>query len=274
MADLLALAPHRSTTATLLAGAARERGMDVTVLPRHGLPARPPEGARAHYYGGPLFGASAAGRLGIALLEPDEGWLDALPYAFTGRRVRRVPLSEARHAPGPLFAKPPTDKSFPAAVYADGAGLRIPTGPQGDPVVQISEVVTWVREFRLHLLDGEIRTGSQYACFGRLDVAPLDGHADEPAVRAFAGRLAEVCAGSLPSGVVLDVGLMRAEGDAGEGRWAVVEASMAWFSNLYAADPARALDVVLRAAGPCAGVRARDAPFRRAWQRGPATPAP
>ncbi|WP_203183673.1 ATP-grasp domain-containing protein [Streptomyces pratensis] len=264
MADLLALAPHRSTTATLLAGAARERGMDVTVLPRDGLPDRPPSGTRAHYYGGPLFAASAVGSLGIALLEPADGWLDALPYAFTGRRIRCVPLSEARRAPGPLFVKPPTDKSFPAAVYADGDALRVPAGSRADPLVQVSEVVTWVKEFRLHLLDGEIRTGSQYAGFGRLDVAPLAGHADEPAVRAFAGRLVGACADSLPSGVVLDVGLMRNGDGAGEGQWAVVEANMAWFSNVYAADPARALDVVLRSAGPGAGVSARDALFLRA----------
>ncbi|WP_437114346.1 hypothetical protein [Streptomyces cyaneofuscatus] len=53
----------------------------------------------------------------MALLEPDDGWLDALPYAFTGRRVRRAPLSAAHRLPAPLFAKPPTDTSFPAAVY-------------------------------------------------------------------------------------------------------------------------------------------------------------
>ncbi|MEU5657137.1 ATP-grasp domain-containing protein [Streptomyces sp. NPDC047737] len=264
MADLLALAPHRSTTATLLAGAARERGMDVSVLPRDGLRAGPPPGTRAHYYGGPLFADSALGGLGIALLEPAGSWLDGLPYAFTGRRVGCVPLSEARRASGPLFVKPPTDKSFPAAVYADGARLRLPGSPLEDPLVQVSEVVTWVREFRLHLLDGEIRTGSQYAVHGRLDVAPLTGHGDEAAVRAFAARLVEGHGGSLPSGVVLDVGLMRGSDDAGEGRWAVVEANMAWFSNVYAGDPARALDVVLRAAGPRADIGEGDARFRRA----------
>ncbi|MFF3242763.1 hypothetical protein ACFYWY_03275 [Streptomyces sp. NPDC002870] len=45
--------------------------------------------------------------------------------------------------------------------------------------------------------------------------------------------------------------------------WAVVEANMAWFSTCYAADPDRALDVVLRSAGPRAQVAERDRPFRR-----------
>ncbi|MFB8026375.1 MULTISPECIES: ATP-grasp domain-containing protein [unclassified Streptomyces] len=263
MADLLALAPQRSSTAALLAGAARERGMEVTILPRDGLPGRLPPGAGAHYYGGPRFAASVVGRLGIALLEPAEGWLDTLPYAVTGRHVRCVPLSEARGTPGPLFVKPPTDKSFPAAVYADCTALRAPAGGRVDPLVQVSEVVTWIKEFRLHLLDGEIRTGSQYATFGRLDPAPLTGHTDEPAVRAFLRGPAAACADTLPSGVVLDVGLMRRGDDHGSEQWAVVEANMAWFSNVYAADPARALDVVLRSAGPGSGVRQQDAPFLR-----------
>ncbi|WP_256076447.1 hypothetical protein [Streptomyces sp. BpilaLS-43] len=43
----------------------------------------------------------------------------------------------------------------------------------------------------------------------------------------------------------------------------MVEANMAWFSNVYAADPVRALDVVLRSAGPAADLRAPDARFRR-----------
>lgn len=45
--------------------------------------------------------------------------------------------------------------------------------------------------------------------------------------------------------------------------WAVVEANMAWFSHAYAADPARVLDVVLRAAGPHEHLRPRDLAFER-----------
>lgn len=44
---------------------------------------------------------------------------------------------------------------------------------------------------------------------------------------------------------------------------------MAWFSTVYAADPDRALDVVLRSAGPGSLVRERDLTFRRARPRSP-----
>ncbi|ROV67166.1 MULTISPECIES: ATP-grasp domain-containing protein [Streptomyces] len=258
----LALAPHRSGTASLLSDAARRRGMEVTVLPADGVPERYRERADGHYYGGPRFAARVTGPLGVALLEPHAGWLDALPPAFTGRDVRRVPLSEARRRTGPLFVKPPTDKSFPAAIHPDGSCLAPPPPGSGDPLVQISEVVTWEDEFRLFLLDGEIRTGSQYAVYGRLDAAPLAGHSQEAAVRAFAHRLTEECGDTLPGGVVVDVGRMRRPGRAPA--WAVVEANMAWFSTVYAADPDRALDVVLRSAGPLGLVPERDLRFRSA----------
>ncbi|MDQ0792808.1 ATP-grasp domain-containing protein [Streptomyces sp. B1I3] len=275
MAALLALAPHRSTTAGLLAGAARERGMDVMVLPRCGVPERPPVNEGAHYYGGPHFASGVVGPLGISLLEPGERWLDSLPHAFTGRRVESVPLSVARRADGPFFAKPPTDKSFPAAVYENGGALPGPLAhparpaPLGDSLVQLSEVVIWTREFRLFLLDGRIRTGSQYATFGRLDAVPLRGHRDEAAVQDFARQLTDAAGDTLPSGVVVDIGVLRRPGGGDAGQWAVVEANMAWFSNVYAAEPARALDVVLRSAGPRAAVRERDARFHRRPPRQP-----
>ncbi|MEU5718694.1 ATP-grasp domain-containing protein [Streptomyces sp. NPDC020403] len=272
MRPLLALAPHRSTTAGLLAGAARERGMDVVVLPRRGVPDRLRERGGAHYFGGPHFASGVVGPLGTALLEPDADWLDGLPHTFTGRRIGSVSLSVARRADGPFFAKPPTDKSFPAAVYQNGSALpedRALPAPSGDPLVQLSEVVVWVREFRLFLLDGRIRTGSQYATFGRLDAAPLSGHRDEPAVRDFARRLWDAAGEDLPSGVVVDIGVLRRPSSPDAEQWAVVEANMAWFSNVYAAEPARALDVVLRSAGPRTALRARDTRFRGPAPRQP-----
>ncbi|MFF8441969.1 ATP-grasp domain-containing protein [Streptomyces californicus] len=266
---LLAFAPHRSGTAALLSDAARRRGMEVAVLPVDGVPERFRGREGAHYYGGPRFAARVAGPLGVALLEPDDGWLDALPAALTGRAVSRVPLSEARRRTGPFFAKPPTDKSFPAAVHRDGSTLPPPPPPgTGDPLVQISEVVDWEEEFRIFLLDGEVRTGSRYARYGRLDPAPLAGHFREAAVRAFVRDLTRECGHTLPGAVVVDVGRMRAPGRAAV--WAVVEANMAWFSTVYAADPDRALDVVLRSAGPAALLGERDRPFRREHSTGAA----
>jgi hypothetical protein len=112
----------------------------------------------------------------------------------------------------------------------------------------VSEVATFTAEYRLFVLDGEVHAGSRYARFGRLDPAPLGEHA--AAIRTFVSKVVAW----LPSAVVLDVGLLTTP-DRDDEQWAVVEANMAWFSNIYAADPARALDVVLASSGPRGFVR-------------------
>ncbi|WP_405558647.1 ATP-grasp domain-containing protein [Streptomyces sp. NBC_01171] len=248
----LALAPQYTTTSELLSASARRRGMYVEVL------GGAPTGRRgAHYYGGPAFAARVADDLEVALLEPSDDWLATLPYEYTGRHIAISTLSEARSLSRPAFVKPPREKSFPAAVYSTGDDL--PPGP--DAPVLISDVVTWAAEFRLYVLDGGVRTGSQYTMFGRLDAEPLEGHRHEAAVREFADDLLARCGEGLPSAVVVDVGLLTTPESGAE--WAVVEANMAWFSNCYAADPDRALDVVLRSAGPRTGLSERDHRFCR-----------
>lgn len=247
----LALAPQYTTTSELLPASARRRGMDVEVL-GGAAPVR----RGAHYYGGPAFAARVAHDLEVALLEPSDDWLTTLPDAYTGRHIAMSTLNEARRLPRPAFVKPPREKSFPAAVYATGADL--PAGP--DAPVLISDVVTWAAEFRLYVLDGEVRTGSQYTTFGHLDAEPLEGHRHEAAVREFTQDLLSTCGESLPSAVVLDIGLLTTHHGP---EWAVVEANMAWFSNCYAANPDRALDVVLRSAGPRTALAERDRRFCR-----------
>ncbi|MFC6598799.1 ATP-grasp domain-containing protein [Kitasatospora paranensis] len=239
----------------MLAEAAARRGLAVETLPtsRRGS---------AHYYGGPLFGAGQVDALGLALLEPADDWLTSLPEAFRGREIRDSTLGEARRSTRPAFVKPPSDKGFPAAVYADGGRLPPLRELSPDTPVQTSEVVTWVAEYRLFVLDGTVRTGSRYARFGRLDVAPLGGGRHERAVRGFATELLAECGAGLPSAVVVDVGLLT-RADGADETWAVVEANMAWFSHSYAADPDGVLDVVLRSAGPRDRLADRDRPFCR-----------
>ncbi|MDH2391480.1 ATP-grasp domain-containing protein [Streptomyces sp. HNM0663] len=257
----LALAPQYTTTSELLSTAAHRRGMEVEALPAHGGAGTAMEKRGGHYYGGPAFAARIVDALEVALLEPSDDWLATLPYEYTGRHIAMATLGEAGRLSRPAFVKPPSDKSFPAAVYASGSCL--PTGPELSPdvPVQISDVVTWAVEFRLYLLDGEVRTGSQYATFGHLEAERLDGHRYEDAVLEFADDLLATSGGGLPSAVVVDIGLLATPEHGAADQWAVVEANMAWFSNCYAADPDRVLDVVLRSAGPRTQMAERDRPF-------------
>ncbi|MEU2660653.1 ATP-grasp domain-containing protein [Streptomyces sp. NPDC007325] len=247
----------------LLAVEAAGRGMSVRAAEEPGLT------GPAYWYGGPVAGARLAGRLGFALLEPSDGWLAALPEEFTGRQVRVGTIADAWAIDLPTFVKPPRDKSFPADVYTDGSRLSRDLDPTA-PVL-LSDVVTFAAEYRLFLLDGRIAAASRYAVFGRLDPSPLDpsplgaDRADRSTaaeITEFADRLVATAGHTLPSAVVVDVGQLLDPYRPGH-RWAVVEANMAWFSHAYAADPARVLDVVLRAAGPREHLRPQDAAFVR-----------
>ena len=233
--DVLALSPQRTSTSELLTDAARARGLAVRAADEV------PNGARCAYYGGPLFGAKVAAALGVGLLVPPDIFLQSLPPDLLGRRVEAVTAAEARHLTRPFFAKPPSDKSFDAGVFADGT--RLPRLPP-EIVVQVSDVVTFAEEHRLFLLDHAVPAASRYARFGRLDAAPATA-----AALAFGSRVAEECRGLLPSAVVVDVGLIS-DTATGTERWAVVEANMAWFAHCYTADPDRVLDVVIASAGP------------------------
>ncbi|MFF1558143.1 ATP-grasp domain-containing protein [Streptomyces sp. NPDC058279] len=238
---------RRGGTAGLLCAEAARRGMEV-----RGDVGGSGSRGQVYWRGGPAAAGRVGAGLGLGLLEPPDDWLVRLPERFIRRRVQLTTLGAARGSAGPAFVKPPREKSFPAAVYPDGS--RLPAGPDERTPVLRSEVVEFVVEYRLFLLDGEIAAGSRYAVYGRLDCAPLDTDPRSGAVRRFAADLGGI---GLPSGVVVDVGLTAG------GRWAVVEANMAWFANCYAASIAGVLDVVLRSAGPLARVAGRDLPFVR-----------
>ncbi len=245
-----------NSTAELLADAAAERGMDVQRLSA-GSTATATQAA--HVYGGPLFAAALAAEFDIALLEPADDWLVQLPYEFLRREIYATTLGDARWLREPAFVKQPRDKDLPAAVYADGS--RLPDGQPSMPVL-VSEIVTFIAEYRLFLLDGRVHAGSRYATFGRLDPLELrlSPHHDE--VLDFAAQLLDAYGNTLPSAVVLDVGLATTPEQTDE-HWAVVEANMAWYANAYAADTDAVLDVVLRAAGPLSEVSERDRAYIR-----------
>ncbi|WP_405583569.1 ATP-grasp domain-containing protein [Streptomyces sp. NBC_01190] len=263
-ADILLTSRQRTSTTALLTDAAVRRGMDVRPLGGDLHELEELAGSRpVHWYGGSLAADRIAGRLGLGLLEPPDDWLVRLPAEFSGRRIELTTLSEAWSARTPVFVKPPSDKSFPAAVYADGS--RLPRSGEGvgpDTSVLVSEVVTFTVEYRLFLLDRRIVTASRYAVHGRLDTAPLhrDGHERE--VRAFTERLLAATGEDLPGAVSVDVGFLP-DPETGRESWAAVEANMPWFANSYAADPDHVLDVILGATGPLHQFSDADRPFLR-----------
>ncbi|MBV1852859.1 ATP-grasp domain-containing protein [Catellatospora tritici] len=261
-ADFLVLPPRPDRTAELLAAAAGRRGLAVERLTGPVVPDRLRRSGGGHLYGGPIFTAAVAADLDLALLEPDDDWLTRLPYEYTRRDITLTTLGEARWSRAPMFVKQPRAKDLAAGVYADGSRLPGNDRHPADTPVLVSEIVTFLVEYRLFVLDGAVHAASRYAVSGRLDPASLDACRDRAAVLDFAADLLDACADSLPSAVVVDVGL-AADPDRGDEHWAVVEANMAWFSIGYAADPDRVLDVLLRASGPRDRLALRDQAFTR-----------
>ncbi len=244
----LVLPPRLTASAEAVRDAAHRRGLHTVQLPTFAVP----DGLRAgHLHAGPSFADVVAPALDIALLQAPEDWLARLPFDFTRREILAMPIREAYELRRPAFVKSPNDKEIRAVVYTDGS--RLPGPDQLDPQtpVLVSDVVEFTAEYRLHLLDGAVHTGSQYAERGKLRLGPLPSDAS-----AFGAELLAAYGHTLPTAIVVDVGVVG-------GRWAVVEANAAWASGIYAADPRRALDVVLRAAGPIGAVGARDRPYLR-----------
>ncbi|MDQ0985069.1 ATP-grasp domain-containing protein [Streptomyces sp. V2I9] len=258
----LVLPPRLTASARTVRAAALRRGLRVVEATASAVPERAAlpgcvagdggDRAPVHLHAGPSFADVVAPALGIALLEAPADWLARLPRALTRRDVRAVPIGEAYRLRRPAFVKSPNDKSIPALVYADGSRLPGPDAVDPAAVVLVSDVMTFAAEYRLHLLDGAVHTAGQYAEGGRLRLGPASDDA-----LAFGRDVLAAAGDSLPSAVVVDVGRDDA------GRWAVVEANAAWASGCYEAEPARALDTVLRAAGPLAELSPYDRGFLR-----------
>ncbi|UNO43644.1 ATP-grasp domain-containing protein [Streptomyces sp. MST-110588] len=253
----LLLPPRLTASAATLGEAAGRRGIPRVQLPTFEVP----RGLRAtHLHAGPSFADAVAPALGIAPLEAPADWLAKLPHDLVRREIRTMPIRDAYALRRPVFVKSPNDKSIAARVYADGSRLPGPDAVDPDTLVLAADVVTFDVEYRLYLLDGEVRTGSRYADGGSLRLGPLT-----PDAASFGAELLARAGTTLPSAIVVDIGRT-------DGHWAVIEANAAWASGAYAADPDLALDTVLRAAGPLAEVAPDDRPFIRPAARSPGLP--
>jgi hypothetical protein len=249
--EVLYLPAQESATGRALAAEASRRGvLAVNVRSQEDLV----EGAAPHLFGGPALADRIRHAQPLALLEPHDGWLAALPERFRRREVRLIDASTFRSLPGRWFVKTPREKGLvePGAYGADE--LTLP----GDTRLLISDLVTMTSEWRFWILDGTVHTGSSYRLDGQPDSRPLVESAEGRSARDFAETVLADQADLLPSAVVVDVAWITGP----KAGWAVVEANMAWFSSMYAAEVSAVLDTVLQAAGPEDRVQVRDRPFR------------
>jgi hypothetical protein len=236
----LILSPRYSDDSITLRRSAIALGWDVMRLASWHCPEDfEPEEPVLH--GEPLFNTSVAEQLGLKLIEPPEDFLVELPREYVGRDVRLLTAAEARTLPGPVFLKPPNQKTFPAKVYPSGAEL--PEMRDEDPVLA-SETVNWIAEFRFFIRDRRVRAWSPYWLHGAL-ARKDDEWVFDPVLmamtRGLVDRLVDDPRVDLPAALVLDAGVIRDVGPA------VVEANTASGAGIYGCDPRDVLEV-LRAA--------------------------
>ena len=118
----LILSPRYSDDSIALRRAAIALGWDVMRLASWRCPDDfEPEDPVLHAE--PLFNTAVAEQLGLTVIEPPEDFLVRLPREYVGRDVRLTTAAAARALAGPVFLKPPNQKTFPAKVYASGAEL-------------------------------------------------------------------------------------------------------------------------------------------------------
>jgi hypothetical protein len=186
----------------------------------------------------PLFNQAVAEQLGLTVIEPPENFLIQLPGEYVGREVRLTTAAQARYLSGPVFLKPPNQKTFPARVYASGTDL--PEMPDDDPILA-SEPVEWLAEFRFFVRDRQILAWSPYWLNGAL-ARKDDDWIVEPDMARETRTLMENLLGDprveLPVALVIDAGIVRGVGPA------VVEANEASGAGFYGCDPRDVLEVL------------------------------
>jgi len=242
----LILTPRFTEDAQALWRAAGRLGWGVERLTSWSVPESLRSVAEPVLYLEAMFGPMLAGQFGLRMLEPPDDWLPRLPAEYRKREVRLTSLGEARLTPGPLFCKPPNDKSFPARVYA---GDELPSEYDDATPTLVSEVVAWEKEFRCFILDRRVTTFSVYLRDGELQrergFAPTPE--EERGLLAFVGAMLADVRVDLPRTAVIDAGVIPGRG------WAAVEQNSAWGAGLYGCDPERVLEVLRFAAVPTEG---------------------
>ena len=189
----------------------------------------------------PIFAPSLCADLGVSLIDPGDDWLPSLPFELVNRRIELTTVAAARRCPGPVFVKPPNDKSFVARVY--GPDDPLPCDLAGSSAVLVAEAVEFVREYRAFVHGRTVQAISPYIRNGQLSsvvdyAAPA---AERAAAHAFLDHVLNDRRVPDVEAVVIDVGCLA------DGRWAVVEANGCWGSGLYGCDAAAALDVIAAA---------------------------
>jgi len=206
----------------------------------------PSDGKIALFYTAP-HAFDIASQLSRTLLGCHPEWILELPDELVRRQIRQMTLREAMALPGKSFVKHSVSKAFPAGVYDSESLAQASAKLRPGALVHVAEIVEWTVEYRSFVLQGAVHTISPYRRFDRV----IEGHRELGApvrevqeARQFASSVLQSPSVKCPPAFVLDVGYIADRG------WAVVEFNECWASGIYACDPPKVLDTLLRACVP------------------------
>jgi len=192
---------------------------------------QPPElnPRKVHVYGNDTFCLVLQQKLGFSLISPPDDFLNGIDETWLKRKVRFLPLSDAKTITFPAFAKSAVPKLFKASIYQTLNDLNEECRSlPADTVVIHSEIVKLLSEARAFVYNGMV-----------LDCSVYEGSGEaEKAVRFIEGFLSEV---PTPKTCVLDFGEIVNEG------WALIEANASWGAGLNGCIAEKVLPAIFHA---------------------------
>lgn len=195
-------------------------------------------GGKVVVYCESYFAEILAEQFGFSLIKPMDDLLPRLNKEFTKRTIEFVLFSDFEMPEDRKFIKSADFKFFPARIFEPDECLPDKTGMEPEDPILISEIVDFVDEFRLFILDGVIMTGSVYV---RNRALVEDFHCLEELesdVIEFCEKLLIAHSQLIPRSVVIDIGRMK------DGNLAVIEFNPSWTSGIYASSPQKVLKCI------------------------------
>jgi len=181
------------------------------------------------------FADYLASELNIQLLTPSDSVLPTLPLNLVKRNIEYTLYKNFIKPVEKKFIKPADYKFFPAGVYSVDDEIPGISYCQDEDPILISDIVTFVDEYRLFVTNGRIVTGSSYVK-DMLFVGDQSGELDLSAdLLDFANDVITTIKECMPDSYVLDIGTL----DTGD--FAVIEFNPSWASGIYGSDPEKIL---------------------------------
>jgi hypothetical protein len=256
----LILSPRFSTDSNKVWKAAIDSGWNIHRAIRY----QPPEtNGPVCVYGERVCCEIMAENMNLGLLDPPDRFLTDLPEGFVNRHIEFTTVKALQYSKWTRkFVKPAcASKPFQAGIYEKGMDIIV-TNKYIDfrCPVYVSEIVEFVAEVRLFILDGNIISSDQYNLIIEKEPEEVEKEAKEYGYMLL--DYLHMSNTRLPSAVVIDVGYIQDRG------WSVIEANQAYSSGIYTEDRykiEKLLPLFLRASGRKENVSEADREFIRRY---------